>query len=108
MYTTSELFGKFHSPLKHTAQALRRQPLHHLESVLNGRLDSALLAPNPDKVNSRQRHYTPKLTFLAFLDQTLTPDSSCRRAVRQVRAYYQLQPNPKKTSNINSPHPTTF
>jgi len=102
MFTTAELFGKFHSPLKETAQPLRRQPLHHLESLLADRLDPALLAPNPDKTNSRERLYTPKLSFLAFLDQTLNPDASCREAVRQIRAYYQQQPDPQRLDKDTS------
>jgi hypothetical protein len=93
MFTTAPLFGKFHSALHDRAQTLRHRPLHHLESLLDDRLDPALLAPNPDKANSRQRLYPPRLTFLAFLDQVLNPDSSCREAVRQIRAYYQRQPD---------------
>jgi hypothetical protein len=95
MFTTAPLFGKFHSPLRDGAQPLRQRPLHHLESLLADRLDPALLAPNPDKTNCRQRLYPPKLTFLAFLDQILNPDSSCRKAVRQIRSYHQKQPDPQ-------------
>ena len=104
MYTTAELFGKFHSPLQTTAQSLVRPGLHHLESLLTGRIAEHLLAPNPTKANSRERLFTPKLTFLAFLDQTLKPDSSCREATRQVRAYYQRQPNPKHVDRDTSPY----
>jgi hypothetical protein len=95
MFTTAPLFGKFHSPLRAAAQPLRRRPLHHLESLCDQRLDPAFLAPNPRHTNSRQRLYFPKLTFLSFLDQVLNPDSSCREAVRQIRAYHQKQPDPK-------------
>lgn len=102
MFTTAPLFGKFHSPLRNAAQPLRRQSLHHLESLLTDRLDPALLQPNPDKANSRQRLYPPKLTFLSFLDQVLDPDSSCRQAVRQIRAYYQKQPDPKRLDKDTS------
>jgi hypothetical protein len=103
MFTTTPLFGKFHSPLRNTLQPLcRHQSLHHLESLLTDRLDPALLQPNPDKANSRQRLYPPKLTFLSFLDQVLDPDSSCRRSVRQIRAYYQKQPDPKRLDKDTS------
>ena len=91
MYTTAPLFGKFHSPLKKTLPGLRQQPLHHLENLCAQRIDPALLAPNE---TDRQRLYTPRLTFLTFLDQVLNPGASCRRAVDQVKAYYHLQPNP--------------
>ena len=47
MYTTAPLFGKFHSALKPVLQRLRAQPLHHLESLLAGRLKPAHLRPNP-------------------------------------------------------------
>jgi hypothetical protein len=102
MFTTAPLFGKFHSPLHHAARPLRRQPLHHLECLLADRLNPAFLAPNPEKTNSRQRLYTPKLTFLAFLDQVLNPNSSCREAVRQVRSYYQKQPDPERLDKDSS------
>ena len=102
MFTTAPLFGKFHSPLKDAVQPLRRRPLHHLESLCADRIDPAFLAPNPSQANSRQRLYLPKLTFLAFLDQVLNPDSSCRQAVRQIRAYHQKQPNPKRLDKDTS------
>lgn len=94
MYTTAPLFGKFHSALKPVLQRLRAQPLHHLESLLAGRLKPAHLRPNPTQQNSRQRLFTPKLSFLAFLDQTRNPGSPCRQALRQIRAYYQQFPHP--------------
>ena len=78
------LFGKFHSPLKAAGRTLCRRPLHHLESLCAQRIDPRLLQPNPTGDNSRQRIYTPKLTFLAFLQQTLDPDSSCRIPRRSI------------------------
>jgi hypothetical protein len=95
MFTTAPLFGKFHSPLKDAALPLQRQrPLHHLESLCANWVDPSLLAPNESGLNSRQRDFTPKLTFLAFLDQVLNPGTSCRKAVRQIQAYYQSLPVP--------------
>src|ERR1043165_3121119 len=96
MFATSELFGNFHSPLKRAAQPLRSCPLHHLESLLAHRIEPNLLAPNASKTNSRQRLYPPKLSFLSFLGQILNPDSSCRETVRQLQAYYQALPQPKR------------
>lgn len=94
MFTTAPLFGKFHSPRLHQAARPLRQPsLHHLENLLAGRLDPALLAPNPSHTNSRRRLYPPHLSFLAFLDQILNPNASCREAVRQIRAYYRKDPD---------------
>jgi hypothetical protein len=94
MFTTAPLFGKFHSPLKAADRVLRRRPLHHLESLCTQRIGPRLLQPNATGANSRQRIYTRRLTFLAFLDQTLDPDSSCRSAVDQILAYYQALPHP--------------
>jgi hypothetical protein len=102
MFTTAPLFGKFHSPLKKAAQPLRRLPLHHLESLCADRIKPGLLAPNPSHTNSRERLYPPKLTFLAFLDQVLNPDSSCREAVRQIRAYQLKEPDPKRLDKDTS------
>ena len=93
MFTTAPLFGKFHSPLKDAAQSLRRRTLHHLENLCALRLNATLLQPHPAGANSRERLYTPRLTFLAFLDQILNPDSSCRSAVSQVIASYQSLPH---------------
>ena len=76
MFTTTELFGKFHSPRRKTAAG----------------------------AHSRQRIYTYKTTFLAFLNQALNPGSSCRDAVRHGQAYYQNQPVPRCLSPDNSPY----
>ena len=93
MFTTAPLFGKFHSPLHTAGLSLRRRPLHHLESLCAQRIDPLLLQPNETKTNSRERIYTPKLTFLTFLDQILNPDSSCRSAVDQILSYYHSLPH---------------
>jgi hypothetical protein len=107
MYTTAPLFGKFHSPLKKGARRLhRQQPLHHLESLCSSWIDPSLLEPNPSKTNSRQCIFTPKLTFLAFLDQVLNPGSSCRQAFRQIQGYYQSLPQPRLLRGDDSPYCT--
>jgi hypothetical protein len=92
MFTTAPLFGRFHSSLQRAPQPLGRPyPIHHLESLCADWIAPGLLA-TPQK--QRDRIYTPKLTFLAFLDQVLNPGSSCRQAVRQIQAYYQTSPHP--------------
>jgi hypothetical protein len=102
MFTTAPLFGRFHSPLKDAARPLRRRPLHHLETLCAHRIDTALLQTNPSGTNSRERLYTPKLTFLAFLDQILNPDSSCRSAVGQIISAYQSLPHYPKIESSTS------
>jgi hypothetical protein len=74
---------------------LRQQPLHHLEYLVQDRIEPALLSRNPHKAKSRHCIYLPKLTFLGFLNEILNPDSSCRCTVSQIRAYYQKEPDPK-------------
>jgi len=93
MYTTAPLLGRFHSPLHHARAELRRQPLHHLETVCASRIDPALLEPNATGENSRERIFTPRLTFFAFLDQVLHPEASCRSALDQILTYYQSLPS---------------
>jgi DDE family transposase len=103
MFTTTPLFGKFHSSLRPRLQSQKpRHPLHHLEKLCADLIDPALLATNDQKDNSRKRIYTPKLTFMAFLDQVLNPDSSCRDAVRQIQAYYQSLPDPPSIDSDTS------
>ena len=99
MFTTAPLFGRFHSPLNQPLPPLRGQPLHHLESICADRIDPALWAPNDTE---RQRLYPPKLTFLAFLDQVLNAGAPCRRALDQIKAYYQSQPEPPHLGSSTS------
>ena len=91
MFATAPLFGRFHSSFKKIISSLRQQPLHHLESLCADRIAPALLALNDTE---RERIFTPKLTFLTFLDQVLNPGSSCRNALDQIKTYYQSQPAP--------------
>ena len=107
MFTTAELLGRFHSPrkpLRATLHRLRHKNLHQMEALCAPWIPAARLAPTEAGLNSRQRVYTPKLTFLTFLSQILTPGASCRAAVRQVQAYYQGQPTPRRVSPDDSPY----
>ena len=107
MYTTTELFGKIHTskkPLAAALRGLRRRPLSHLELLCDGKFPSGWADLKPEKDNSRERVYTPKMTSLAFLSQTLSPGSSCREAVRQVQAAYALLPNAPAVSSDTSPY----
>lgn len=102
MFTTAPLFGRFHSPLKKHAGSLRRQPLHHLQNVCDGRFDRSLLDPNEKGANRRSSIFTPKLSFFGFLDQTLNPGTSCRRAAHQIRASHQSLPDCPPIDSDNS------
>ena len=107
MFTTCELFGKFHSPRKPVGPAvhdLRRRNLHELETLCDTWVPTARLAPNEAGLNSRERVYTPKLTFLTFFSQILNPGATCRKAVRQVQTYYLNQPEPRYIRPETSPY----
>jgi hypothetical protein len=104
MFATAELLGKFHSARKSVraaVAALRRKNLHQMEAVCDAGIDPALLATGPKR---RQRVFTPKLTFLTFLSQVMTPGASGRAATRQAQGYYLSQPVPRVIREDNSPY----
>jgi len=108
MFATTELLGRFHTRKNSVRAALRRKNLQQMETVCDAwippaSLAPARLAPHPAG-DHRDRVYPPKLTFLAFLAQTLTPGASCRAAVRKVQAFYQSQPVPRVISTDDSPY----
>src|ERR1700719_3652243 len=49
-----------------------------------------LLGRSKEKVNSRQRIFSPLVTFWAFLAQVLERGSSCRDALQRVSAWWQV------------------
>lgn len=112
MFTTTELFGRIHTARKSVGAAvatLRRKTLHQIETVCDAWIapasrTPAKLAPNPKGAPRRKRVYTPELTFLTFLGQTLNSGASCRGAVRQVQSYYLSQPVPRQVSPDDSPY----
>jgi CBS domain containing-hemolysin-like protein len=53
-------------------------------------IPQTLLAPSKEKVNSRQRIFSPLVTFWAFLAQVLERGSSCRDALQRVSAWWQM------------------
>ena len=72
-------------------QKLRQQSLCHLELLLAPALPPGSLAPTDEHANSRQRVFSLRRTFFAFLYQVLNPDCPCREIVRQVQALLALQ-----------------
>jgi hypothetical protein len=70
------------------AQALRAQPLPHLEKLFSPILPAGLLAQAPSGDNSRERFYPLRCTFWAFLWQALNPGAPCREAARQIQALF--------------------
>ena len=107
LYHTSDLFGRIHSSKKSLAETrhgFRQQPFSQLEALCDRKFPTDWAALKPNKANSRDRVYTPKVTSLAFLAQTLTPGSSCREAVRQVQGLYAVLPHAPAVSADTSPY----
>lgn len=88
MFTTAELFGKFHSPKaplrQARAQLMDARP-QELEQLFKPSLPAGLLAQADEGPNSRERVYSVGVTFWTFLWQVLN-GASCRSAVRKVMA----------------------
>src|SRR5260370_26226272 len=53
-------------------------------------IPQTLLARSRDGVNSRQRIFSPLVTFWAFLAQVLERGSSCRDALQRMSAWWQV------------------
>jgi len=77
------------------ALALQAQPLPHLEKLLSPLLPPGLLSQADEGSNSRDRLYSLRCTFWAFLWQLLNPGASCREVVRQVQALFCLVGGPR-------------
>lgn len=90
MFTTADLFGKFHSPigpLRRARQKLNGARPQELEPLFKGCLPAGLLSQADAGPNSRERVYSVCVTFWAFLWQVLH-GASCRSAVRKVMAWF--------------------
>ena len=53
-------------------------------------IPQTLLGRSKEKVNSRQRIFSPLVTFWAFLAQVLERGSSCRDALQRISAWWQV------------------
>ena len=98
MFTTAELFGKFHSPKASFQSARASLPslgLNELSTLFKHWFADHLLSPTEEGLNSRQRLYTLRVSFWTFLWQVLNPGSSCRDAVRKVMAWFAFLGRPK-------------
>lgn len=73
---------------RHT-RSLHRKPLPHLEKIFSHLLPPGLLSQADEGPNSRERIYSLRCTFWAFLWQVLNAGTSCREAVRQIQALFQ-------------------
>jgi hypothetical protein len=103
MFTTTDLFGRFHSPRAPKRPLPTRAAPEELEQLFGGCLPSGLLAQAKAGRNSRKRVYTVAVTFWTFLWQVLNPGSSTRSAVRKIMAWFALLGRPK-VSEDDSPY----
>lgn len=97
MFTTSDLFGRFHSrraPLQAARDQIASTSLNGLSLLLAAWFPGWLLSPTEEGPNSRRRIYSLWVTFWTFLWQVLNPGQPCRQAVRKVIAWFLLQGGP--------------
>jgi hypothetical protein len=84
------LFGR--RPLSEVDKLLRdTASLHSLsqyQEAFGDLIPEALLSRTKEKENSRERIFTPKVTFWAFLAQVLERGSPCRDALRRITAWW--------------------
>ena len=98
----SLLFGR---PPRSAANSLRGS-FHHLNSfsqlqeAFGSFIPDKLLSTTPKGPNSRERLFSPRVTFWAFLAQVLCPNCPCREIVRKVQAW--CQPLPAKDARAIS------
>src|ERR1700704_3927861 len=86
------LFGR---PPRSFRRALRQSllkvdSLPQWHATFGSMIPDALLAPKSRGACSRERLFSPLITFWAFLSQVLCPNSACREAVRKVQAWWML------------------
>lgn len=71
-----------------SAQGVRQMPLPHIEKLFASLVPPGLLSQADEGENSRERVYSLRCTFWAFLWQVLNPGAPCREVVRQVQALF--------------------
>lgn len=96
MFTTCDLFGKFHSPQGPRFKAqVAAAPPPELERLFGSCFPAGLLSQTEEGPNSRERVFSVRVTFWTFLWQCLNPGSPCRDAVRKVMAWFAGLGRPK-------------
>ena len=71
-------------------QLPRADSISALREAFGSMIPDALLGPQAKGCASRQRLFSPLVTFWTFLAQVLSPDSACRDAVRKAQAWWAL------------------
>src|SRR5690349_23787401 len=70
-------------------QVDRLESLQELYELFAHLFPQRLLDTAEAGANSRQRVFTPQVTFWAFVAQVLSPASPCREVVRRVQAWWE-------------------
>ena len=87
------LFGRpprsFRTALRQSV--LKADSLSQWRAAFASMIPDSLLAPKKKGAGSRERLFSPLVTFWAFLSQVLSPNSACREAVRKVQAWWTLR-----------------
>ena len=81
------LFGR--GPGSQIGKVKRLDSLGELYELFGDLLPDRLLAMSEEGANSRERFFTPKVTFWAFVSQVLDVGSACRDVVRKVEAWWR-------------------
>jgi hypothetical protein len=76
---------------QYQSQLPKADSIFALREVFGSLVPDTLLGPQRKGSASRQRLFSPLMTFWAFLAQVLSPDSACRDAVRKVQAWWGLR-----------------
>jgi Transposase DDE domain len=81
------LFGR---PARDALKKMGRiDSIQELYELFGHLFPERLLSPSESGVNSRERIFSPQVTFWAFVAQILNPGSPCREIVRRVEAWWQ-------------------
>jgi hypothetical protein len=69
------------------AARIRQASLGKLHTLFGNYIGDPLLAPATSGAGSRERLFSRRTTFWTFMAQVLTPDGSCREALRKLQAW---------------------
>lgn len=84
----------FCAPCRRQVAQLQHAGLSELEALFAPVIPTDRLPQTHHGLNSRERIYTVRTTFWAFLSQVLTPGSSCRETVRKIQVLFQQRGGP--------------
>jgi hypothetical protein len=87
--------------LEAESQRIRKASLGRLYGLFGKYIPKKLLDPADSGLGSRQRMFSTRTTFWAFLAQVLSPDGSCREALRRLQAWQAAEGLPVADSSTS-------